>query len=141
MRSLIVLVLILGLAAVGAAAAGERDKRPGTGVAQSTGKEFAHGISKLERQIISDYLHRHRGNLPPVFANADPLAPAITGRLAKARPLPPGTVKRPLPGNLIEALPPRPGYEWLVVGTDIVLTNAATGHVIGILSEFLSGRA
>ena len=138
MRSLLILAFALGLIIAGGTVLGGPS---GKAAAQSTGKEFAHGISKLERQIIGDYLHRHRGSLPPVFANAEPLPSEIAGTLAKARPLPAGIVGHRLPDDLIDLLPPRPGYEWLVVGTDIVLTNAGTGHIVGILSGALLDRA
>ena len=36
-----------------------------------------------------------------------------------------------------ELLPPRPGYEWVVVGTDVLLVAAATGLIVDILLEAL----
>lgn len=94
---------------------------------------IADAITVTERTIISNWLHQHAGNLPPVFAEAKPLPPGIAKNLARGKPLPPGIAKQRFPAGLLSQLPHRPGHEWAVVGNDIVLIAAATGIVVGIL--------
>src|SRR5262249_39709501 len=89
-------------------------------------------ITATERSIILGYVSEHSGTLP-----AQPLPPGIAKNLARGKPLPPGIAKRYLPGELVAQLPPRPGYEWIVAGTDVVLTAAATGLVVDILRDVL----
>ena len=88
-------------------------------------------ITATERSIILGYVSEHSGALP-----AQPLPPGIAKNLARGKPLPPGIAKRYLPSELVAQLPPRPGYEWVVAGTDVVLM-AATGLVVDILRGVL----
>jgi hypothetical protein len=85
-------------------------------------------ISSGERGLIHDYFR-----LNPYPAQG--LPPGIAKNLARGKPLPPGIAKRYLPPGLLGQLPPRPGYEWVAVGRDVVLIAIATGIVIDILSD------
>jgi hypothetical protein len=94
-------------------------------------------ITAFEVAIIDDYLKRYHADLPPAFAGAKPLPPGIAKKLARGGSLPPGIAKRYFPNNLLAQLPPRPGQDWLVVGTDILLISAATGLILDILHDAL----
>ena len=90
-------------------------------------------ISAVERAIIDDYLNRHAGALPPVFANATPLPPGIAKKIARGGTMPPGIAKKVMPDALLTQLPPRPGQRWLVVGTDLLVLDIATNVIVDIL--------
>ncbi len=47
--------------------------------------------------------------------------------------MPPGIAKRYFPSDLMGQLPPRPGQQWLVMGTDILLIDVATQLVLDVL--------
>jgi hypothetical protein len=92
-------------------------------------------ITLSERDIIVNYIAGHRG--VPVFAEAKPLPPGIAKKLARGGTLPPGIAKRYFPGDLVAQLPPRPGYGWIVAGTDVILIQIATNVVVDILQGAL----
>jgi hypothetical protein len=52
-----------------------------------------------------------------------------------AAPLPPGIAKKYPPGPLLARLPPRPGYEWVLVGRDVLLVSLATAVVVDVLRD------
>ena len=94
-------------------------------------------ITATERTIILGYLDQHRSALPVSLATAQPLPPGIAKKVARGGSLPPGIAKRYLPNDLLVQLPPRPGYQWVVVGTDVLLIAVATGLVVDILDDIL----
>jgi len=94
-------------------------------------------ITDVERTLIFGYLRERQGNLPPVFAEAKPLPPGIARKIARGGAMPPGIAKRYFPDDLLGRLPPRPGQQWLVVGTDILLMDVATQIVVDILRQAL----
>lgn len=47
----------------------------------------------------------------------------IAKNLARGKPLPPGIAKRAVPVSMLGQLPSYPGYEWHVVGDDLVLVT------------------
>lgn len=102
----------------GNAGKGGRDDRDPIGVV----------IGSSERRVIQDYFR-----VSPYPAKG--LPPGIAKNLARGKPLPPGIAKRHLPPDLLVRLPPRPGYEWVAVGRDVVLLAIATGIVVDILSD------
>lgn len=69
---------------------------------------------------------------------ARPLPPGQMRQLARGRPLPPGLQRQALPPTLIAQLPPRPGYEYVAIGTSIALIAIGTGVVADILSGALA---
>ena len=91
-------------------------------------------ITVTERTIIFDYVNQYRGALAP---RAKPLPPGIAKKVARGGTLPPGIAKRYLPQDLLVQLPPRPGYQWVVVDHDVVLIAAATGLIVDILADIL----
>jgi hypothetical protein len=94
-------------------------------------------ITVTERAIISDYVNQYRDTLVPAPANAKPLPPGIAKKVARGGALPPGIAKRYLPQDLLVQLPPRPGYQWVVVDNDVVLIAVATGLIVDILADML----
>jgi hypothetical protein len=59
----------------------------------------------------------------------------MRNRLAQGKPLPPGIARRAVPPDLLRLLPVRPGYEYAMVGTSLVLIAVATGVVASILAD------
>ena len=90
-------------------------------------------ITTTERSLILGYVSEHGNRLPAGLATAKPLPPGIAKKLARGGSLPPGIAKRYFPSELIAELPPRPGYGWVVAGTDIVLIELASNLVVDIL--------
>jgi len=145
MRALVSLLVALTLAIASPALAAGKGKGKGNGNGQSghadssvtvgdavaTGVMAAVLITTRERSIILDYF----ATPPAAYAGAKPLPPGIARKLARGGTLPPGIAKRYFPHELVGQLPPRPGYKWVVVGTDVVLLAAATGIIVDLLSD------
>lgn len=63
-----------------------------------------------------------------------PLPPGVRRNLMRGHALPPGLAMRRVPPPMLQRLPPpRPGYEWRVAGTDLVLVAVSTAIVADIL--------
>lgn len=132
--------LALALMLLPAAAFAKSDKAhgkgdgPGAGVEKIIGGDTDVSLSVSfgsdESRIIQDYFGAH-----PTAAK--PLPPGIAKNLARGKPLPPGIAKRYLPQGLLASLPPRQGYERLIVGNDVVMVSVATGLVVDILVNAL----
>jgi hypothetical protein len=90
-------------------------------------------ITTFERATILGYIQNHQGS--PEFSGMKPLPPGIAKKLARGGSLPPGIAKRYFPSGLMGQLPPRPGQQWLVMGTDILLIDAATQLILDILHQ------
>jgi hypothetical protein len=103
----------------------------------STSEVVAALITVTERTIIFDYVNQYRETLVPAPGNAKPLPPGIAKKVARGGTLPPGIAKRYLPQDLLVQLPPRPGYQWVVVDNDVMLIAAATGRIVDILADLL----
>ena len=69
--------------------------------------------------------------------SARPLPPGIMRQLARGRPLPPGIARQAAPPGLLAVLPRYPGHSWYVIGTAVVLVDAATGIVRDLLLDAL----
>jgi Ni/Co efflux regulator RcnB len=63
------------------------------------------------------------------------LPPGIRKNLAKGKPLPPGIAKKSAPAAMIAELPQHQGYEWQVVGTDLILISIATAVIADVLVD------
>ena len=98
--------------------AGHQVQAPGAGV-----------ITPWERQTIFGYFQQH----PRSYADVKPLPPGIAKKSARGGTMPPGIAKRYLPSGLIAMLPPRPGQQWMIVGTDVLLVQMATSLILDIL--------
>jgi hypothetical protein len=66
------------------------------------------------------------------------LPPGIAKNLQRGKPLPPGIQKVFLPAELQTTLPVYPGYEYRIVGNDVVLINSNTGVVEDIFINALT---
>ncbi len=62
------------------------------------------------------------------------LPPGIAKNLGRGKPLPPGIAKKTVPGAMLSRLPVHPGYEWQVVGSDLVLLAVGTAMVADVLA-------
>ena len=67
------------------------------------------------------------------FTGYTALPPGIAKNLARGKPLPPGIARKMAPGGMIARLPVHPGYEWRVLGSDLVLIYTATSLVADVL--------
>ena len=72
--------------------------------------------------------------MPQGLAKRDSLPPGLEKQLQKNGTLPPGLAKRDLPPDLARRMPARnDGTETVIVDSDVVLVEAATGVVLDIL--------
>ncbi|SCB94751.1 hypothetical protein GA0061071_103104 [Kosakonia oryzendophytica] len=62
------------------------------------------------------------------------LPPGIAKNLARGKPLPPGIAKKTVPASMLGQLPYYPGYEWRIVGDDLVLVALSTAVVTAIIN-------
>ncbi|CNJ94317.1 Uncharacterised protein [Yersinia mollaretii] len=62
------------------------------------------------------------------------LPPGIAKNLARGKPLPPGIAKKAVPASLLGQLPSYPGYEWRIVGNDLVLVALSTAIVASVIN-------
>jgi Ni/Co efflux regulator RcnB len=68
------------------------------------------------------------------FHGYQPLPPGMRRRLVRGHALPPGMAVRPLPPEMMRRMPaPRPGYEWRVAGSDLVLVAVGSAIVADIV--------
>ena len=90
-------------------------------------------ITAIERQTIFAYFQQHQAS----YAGMKPLPPGIAKKIARGGTLPPGIAKRYFPNDLIAQLPPRPGQQWVIVGTDVLLIQAGTSLILDLLARVL----
>ncbi len=143
MRLLMTLVVACALVAASPALAGKKNKANGNGgnggkanQPSTTEKILTKAvvgalITIAERAIIGDYVGSHRGQ----FTSAQALPPGIARKVARGGALPPGIAKKMLPGGLLTRLPSRPGQEWRVVGTDVLIVEIATNVIVDVLKD------
>lgn len=62
------------------------------------------------------------------------LPPGIAKNLARGKPLPPGIAKKRVPASMLDQLPYYPGYEWQVIGDNLVLIALSTAIVTTIIN-------
>lgn len=62
------------------------------------------------------------------------LPPGIAKNLARGKPLPPGIAKKSVPPSMLNQLPYYPGYEWQVIGDNLVLIALSTAVVTAIIN-------
>ncbi|WP_058914388.1 anti-virulence regulator CigR family protein [Entomohabitans teleogrylli] len=62
------------------------------------------------------------------------LPPGIAKNLARGKPLPPGIAKKTVPASMLGQLPYYPGYEWNIVGNDLVLIALSTAVVTAVIN-------
>ena len=139
MRFILLLLTAAALLTAEPALAGKKNKSKGKGNQPTTAeKVLARAvvgglITVAERTIIGDYLDRNRA----AFAGAQPLPPRIARKVARGGTVPPGLAKKTFPTGLLAQLPARPGQEWRVVGTDLLIVEIATNVIVDVLKEAL----
>ncbi|HTM62882.1 MAG TPA: anti-virulence regulator CigR family protein [Gammaproteobacteria bacterium] len=89
-------------------------------------------ISNNSRTQIKNFITSNPHVISPTS-----LPPGIEMNLARGKPLPPGIAKVYLPDDVLSVLPKVPGYEYQVVGHDVVLVNSANGIVSDIISNII----
>lgn len=62
------------------------------------------------------------------------LPPGIAKNYARGKPLPPGIAKKMVPSSMLGQLPSYPGYEWRIVGEDLVLIALSTAIVTSVIN-------
>lgn len=121
-------------------------------------EEVVRGVfSEIERRIIDRYFGkdtdlddeeteafkakgRHKG-LPPGLAKRGSLPPGLARHVRLYGALPPGLQKRVLPEELEALLPERPeGEVRVIVDDDVLLIERATGFVLDVIEDVLTGR-
>jgi hypothetical protein len=108
-------------------AAAQQSERAQGNKAQPAAPAAHTTFSTVERNAISNYFRTHR-------INVKPLPPGIARNVARGKPLPPGIAKQRIPADLSRRLVARPGYEFLIVGENIVLIDPV-GIVVDLLSN------
>ena len=133
-RARLLIGLLIAAMGFSSAWAQSNGKGNGQGHAKAAGQQaptsgqitLSATITSAERQTIMGYFQQH----PASYAGAKPLPPGIAKKIARGGTLPPGIAKRYFPGELVTMLPPRPGEQWLMVGTDVLLVQAATNVIL-----------
>ena len=109
-------------------------------------------FSVIEKRIINDFFGKKAtaqvggkkskqkggksGNLPPGLAAKETLPPGLERQLERRGTLPPGLAKRDLPPDLKAGLPnARPGHRRVIVGSDVLLIELATGIILDIIRD------
>ena len=112
-----------------------------------TGQVF----SAIEKKIIEDFFgeeatsgtkkDKNKKNKKDKGKSGE-LPPGLQKHLDKHGTLPPGLAKKQLPPGLAKRLgAPWSGLERLIVGDDVVLVEEATGVVIDIIKDIVTGGA
>lgn len=120
-------------------------------------KAIEGGFSELEKQIIEKYFKKTNNetnvsddknkkknkqkDLPPGLAKKEKLPPGLAKQLERNGTLPPGLAKRNLPDDLNAELPdPVEGLERTIVDNAVVLVEKATGRIVDILKDVVTGN-
>ena len=96
-----------------------------SGYVRSRDMAHARMSAALARQHALHYGLRGYSALPP----------GIRVKLARGQPLPRGIARRMVPGVMLGHLPRHPGYEWRIVGTDLILISVATAVIADVLYD------
>lgn len=137
-------ILILLLAAAGPALAQGKGKGNGKPDNDTTTEGVIEGVTtgvlgavlnNDERRIIRDYFGEH----PKAAGKVKELPPGIRKKIARGGAMPPGIAKQVLPDGLHRQLPARDGYDYEIVGTDVVLVETATRVIVDVLRDVLRG--
>ncbi len=137
MRKHLLIVVLAAMALAAPALAQGNGNGNGTGHGKNATQGTGTGtitatvslITAFERSTILGYVQNHQSS----FAGMQPLPPGIAKKVARGGSLPPGIAKRYFPGELLGQLPPRPGQQWIFMGTDVVLLNTATQLIMDVL--------
>lgn len=87
---------------------------------------FSLGISDLQARELA------RGGS---YTGYQALPPGIAKNVAQGKPLPPGIAKKSVPADMMPGLPVHPGYQWQVLGRDLVLVQDGSNVIADILRD------
>lgn len=99
---------------------------------QHSGKSNKNVSDDVDARVSFDHA-RHLA-LNYGLTGYDSLPPGIAKNLARGKPLPPGIAKKTVPASMLGQLPSYPGYEWRMVGDDLVLIALSTAIVTTIIN-------
>lgn len=109
----------------------------GKGVSDGHGNKGKRGNSSDDHGLVRVDLSYDRARslaLNYGLTGYQSLPPGIAKNLARGKPLPPGIAKKTVPASLLGQLPHYPGYEWRVVGDDLVLIALSTALVASVIN-------
>ncbi|QHA85509.1 anti-virulence regulator CigR family protein [Serratia rhizosphaerae] len=109
----------------------------GKGVSDEHGSKGKRGNSADDHGLVRVDLSYDRARslaLNYGLTGYQSLPPGIAKNLARGKPLPPGIAKKTVPASLLGQLPHYPGYEWRVVGDDLVLIALSTALVASVIN-------
>ncbi len=115
----------------------ERETEPSSAAQLGSG-QAAIVFTVVERRLIGDYYAdpRHAG-----AASDKRLPPGIAKKVARGGALPPGIAKRYLPDDLETRLRPMPpGVTRIVIGSDVLLVEVATGLIYDVIKSVVRSR-
>jgi hypothetical protein len=131
---------ILSLTFGGLPALAKKEREIGSPGAQQPGNGPSVSIvfTAVERRLIADYYAdpQHAGP-----ASDRRLPPGIAKKVARGGALPPGIAKRYLPDDLERRLRPTPpGFTRVVMGSDVLLVEVATGLIHDVIKSALRSQ-
>ncbi len=153
MNKLIIFVLLITTGFFSATTYAETEM-----VTEVINKAIEGGFSELEKQVIEKYFKKTNSEtssaetdkkqkknkekkLPPGLAKKNKLPPGLAKQLERNGTLPPGLAKRDLPDDLnSELLAPKEGLERTIVDNSVVLVEKATGRIVDILKDVVTGN-
>lgn len=121
-------------------ASGQRAPRQGKQAAPASHAHQAGGpagAAQLPASIgalSADSIRRAMGaEVRLLSVGAKPLPPGIAKNLARGKPLPPGIARQSVPSGVVARLPRIDGYDWVRIGTTLVLVGVATQIVEAVI--------
>ncbi|MGM3159972.1 anti-virulence regulator CigR family protein [Dickeya undicola] len=100
-----------------------RSSMPDDGGRSPDHNRFSYSYNDARRLAVDHGFTGYRG-----------LPPGVAKNLARGKPLPPGIARRAVPPEMLRGLPSYPGYEWRIVGKDLVLIAISTAVVTTIIN-------
>ncbi|MBG5917974.1 anti-virulence regulator CigR family protein [Providencia stuartii] len=116
----------------------EHPKNKGNKSNQRNGKDKRHDASSDKNNTLSVALTYNEARalaLDSGITGYNALPPGIAKNFARGKPLPPGIAKKAVPQSMLLQLPHYPGYEWNIVGNDLVLIALSTAIVTTIIND------
>jgi hypothetical protein len=115
--------------ALPAVARQDHDKGQGKGAAKSGALPPPSGLDAVQIRALLG------AEVGVLAVGAKPLPPGMRKRLERGKPLPPGIAKQRAPAPLIARLPRYDGWEWVRIGTELILVGIATA----VIREIIEG--
>ena len=108
---------------------GDRDKqRPDQSHKGSDKRWDRDNHDNKKEPVHNNFDHKRARNMAQAHhvTGYKPLPPDMRKRMVLNRPMPRDIVLRDVPPGMRPELPPRPGYEWRIAGSDLVLVAVGT---------------